>query len=57
MRRLCNLEMIGVLFFIVFCCCPCCINPNFVLRELVMDVMQEKLKGQFSELEAGKGKA
>ena len=31
-------------------------NPTFVLRELVMDVMQEKLKGQFSELEAGKGK-
>ena len=29
---------------------------TFVLRELVMDVMQEKLKGQFSELEAGKGK-
>ena len=27
-----------------------------VLRELVMDVMQEKLKGQFQDLEAGKGK-
>ena len=32
------------------------INLTFVLRELVMDVMQEKLKGQFNDLEAGKGK-
>ena len=26
-------------------------------RELVMDVMQEKLKGQFDGMEAGKAKA
>jgi len=31
-------------------------NEKAKIRELVMDVMQEKLKGQFNELEAGKGK-
>jgi len=31
-------------------------NEKAKIRELVMDVMQDKLKGQFAELEAGKAK-
>merc|ERR1711864_60535 len=31
-------------------------NEKAKIRELVMDVMQEKLKGQFSEMEAQKAK-
>ena len=33
-----------------------CSSWPLFFRELVMDVMQEKLKGQFQDLEAGKGK-
>ena len=39
--------------------CPVTVQCNswpLFFRELVMDVMQEKLKGQFQDLEAGKGK-
>ena len=31
-------------------------NEKAKIRELVMDVMQEKLKGQFDGMEAGKAK-